>query len=139
MKTKKIFGYFVLTLCMCFGLTSCSLFDFGSGDNSIVVGTWVGDEYDTFYSNVTITFNSDGTGSATIDHNGGYSSATRAEFTYRVRGSKVTTNGFRVTTNSDGDVFNEEFNNTYEVEGSILKVVDGSSWYLGRVTSYKKR
>lgn len=101
-----------------------------------VIGTWVGLDYDHFYHNVTITFNSDGTGSATLDHDGAYHSYRRAEFTYKIKGNKVTTNGSMGSANSDGETEVSEFNNTYEVKGNVLYVVGGSEWYMNNVQSY---
>ena len=133
--------FLVLTILACpFALTSCSDDDEGgSVSNSNVVGTWVGDDYDTFYSNVTITFNSNGTGTATIDRVGGYTSIRRGQFTYKVRGNTVTTTGTLAGANSDGDVSSQTFNNTYELNGNKLIVKSGNVWYTERVHSYRKQ
>lgn len=108
------------------------------GSKERVVGTWHGYDYDHFYSNVTITFNSDGTGSATIDHYGSYTSVRRAEFTYKVKGDKVTTKGVMGSANSDGEGDTQDFNNTYELSGNTLYVKSGNSWYTSAVQSYRK-
>lgn len=107
-------------------------------DRSKVVGTWYGNDYDTFFSNVTITFNQDGTGTATIDHSGRIISISRAHFTYKVKGNVVTTSGTLVRSNSDGDTYTENFNNRYEIAGNYLNVIDGSNWYTASVQSYRK-
>lgn len=108
------------------------------GDTSKVQGTWYGEDYDHFYSNVTITFNSDGTGSATMERNGAYISVYRAQFTYKVKGNKVTTSGTMANANSDGETSTQDFNNTYDVAGTTLYVRSGNGWYTGVVRSYHK-
>lgn len=122
----------------CFTACSEDNGDDEPGNNANVVGTWRGAEYDHFYSNVTITFNSDGSGSATIDHSGAYTSIRRAEFTYKVKGNKVTTKGVLGSANSDGETDTQDFNNTYEVSGNTLYVKSGNGWYTGVVQSYTK-
>ncbi len=136
-----MFGLLLMAVVLCFGMASCSDDDDdgGSGAVSNVVGTWVGADYDTFYSNVTITFNSNGTGTATMERNGTYISIYRAQFTYKVKGNKVTTNGTMSNANSDGETSTQTFNNIYEISGNALKVVDGRTWYTERVKSYRKR
>lgn len=108
------------------------------GDTSLVEGTWIGDDYDHFYSNVTITFNSDGTGTASIDHHGAYTAIYRGQFTYKVKGKTVTTKGTLGSANSDGETDTQDFNNKYEVQGNKLIVVSGNGWYTNCVRSYKK-
>lgn len=137
---KSTVLYLVIAVLICpFALTSCSDDDGDSVSSSNIVGTWVGDDYDTFYSNVTITFNSNGTGSATIERHGGYTSIYRGQFTYKLKGNKVTTKGTLANANSDGDTSTQSFNNTYQLNGSTLTVVSGNTWYTMRVKSYKKR
>lgn len=132
---KKI--CYVISLLLFFVVfTSCNNDE--PGDTSAVVGTWYGDDYDNFYSNVTITFKSDGTGSATIDHYGALTSIRRGEFTYKVKGKTVTTKGFLGKANSDGEADTQDFNNKYEIQGNKLIVVSGSNWYTNSVKSYKK-
>lgn len=138
---KQIFKtlLFVMTAVMLTGLaTSCSKDDEpnGGGKNADVVGTWDGLDYDHFYRNVHITFNSDGTGSATLEHEGSYSSYYRAEFTYKVKGKKVTTQGVMGNANSSGEAGTMDFNNTYEVKGNVLYVVSGNNWYTNAVQTY---
>lgn len=129
--------FLVLTILACpFALTSCS---YGSLSNSNVVGTWVGDDYDKFYSNVTITFNSDGTGTATIDHVGVYTSIRRGQFTYKVKGNTVTTEGTLASANSDGETSSQTFNNTYELNENQLILRSGNAWYTNVVHSYRKQ
>lgn len=127
-----------LMLVMTATFTSCGDDDDEPGNTGLVAGTWYGNEYDHFYSNVSITFNSDGTGSATMDHNGSYHSAYRAEFTFKVDGNKVTTQGKMGSANSDGETNTQDFNNTYEVSGNTLYVRSGSAWYTNNVKSYSR-
>lgn len=137
-KYKGFVSLFVIALLVCpFVLTSCGDDD-GIGDSN-VVGTWVGDDYNTFYSNVTITFNADGTGSATAEHVGAYVSAYRGQFTYKVKGRTITTNGILANANSDGETSTQSFNNTYELSGNKLVVKSGTNWYTENVHSYKKK
>lgn len=109
------------------------------GDTSLVEGTWTGDDYDHFYSNVKITFKSDGTGTATIDHTGAFISIRKAQFTYKVKGKTVTTKGTLASGNSDGEADTQDFNNKYEVSGNKLKVVSGTKWYTNNVSSYRRQ
>lgn len=139
MKTFRMIGCLLVAVCMCLGMVSCGDDDGGSVGSPAVVGTWVGDDYDTFYSNVTITFNSNGTGTATMGRYGGYTSIYRGQFTYKVKGNKVTTKGTLANANSDGETSTQSFDNTYEVSGSTLKVVKGNTWYSSRVRSYRKQ
>lgn len=109
------------------------------GNTSTVAGTWVGDDYDKFYSNVSITFTSNGTGTASIDHHGAYTSVRRAQFTYKVKGNTVTTKGTISSANSDGETDTSDFDIKYEVRGDKLVVISGSNgWYTNVVRSYKK-
>lgn len=137
-KLQSIFALIFLTLAVI--LPSCSKDDEAdfNGESANVVGTWRGDDYDHFYSNVTITFNSDGTGSATLDHQGSYISMYRAEFTYKVKGNTITTKGTLASANSDGETSTQDFNNKYEVDGNQLIVKSGNGWYTGVVNSYRK-
>lgn len=141
---KKFFDYLLSLLVMVAfsGLTvACGGDDDdeSAGGGADVVGTWEGLDYDTFYSNVYITFNSNGTGSATLDHEGAYSSYRRAEFTYKVNGNKVTTKGTMVSANSNGESSQSDCNVTFEVDGNILYVISGSGWLTGNVQSYINR
>lgn len=134
--------WLLLTIAFCCTTMFCACGgndDDGPGDNSEVVGSWVGDDYDHFYSNVTITFQSDGTGSASIDHSGAFSSTRRAYFTYKVKGNKVTTKGTLASANSDGESDTQDFNNTYELSGNTLQVKNGNAWYTSIVKSYRKQ
>lgn len=135
---KKFFSILMLTSMFLVGFISCSKDDEPGGDFSKVVGTWYGDDYDTFYSNVTISFNSDGTGSATMEHFGAFLTAYRASFTYKVKGNKVTTKGTMANANSDGETSTQDFNNEYELQGNKLVVKKGNNWYIDRVNSYKR-
>lgn len=128
----------MLCALMSVAFTACGDDDDEPGDTSKVVGTWYGEDYDHFYSNVSITFNSDGTGSATMERNGAYLSVYRAQFTYKVKGNKVTTPGTMANANSDGETSTQDFNNTYDVAGTTLYVRSGNSWYTGNVRSYHK-
>ena len=126
-----------LCLFMAAMVTACGKDD-EPGNTSKVEGTWVGDDYDSFYSNVRISFDSNGTGTATIDHYGAYSSSRVAYFTYKVKGNTVTTKGTMASANSDGDSDTQDFNNTYKIDGNILKVQKGNSWYTSSVRSYRR-
>lgn len=131
----------VMLMCvlMSLSLTACSSDDDGDpGDTSAVVGLWRGSDYDHFYSNVTIRFDSDGTGYATIEHVGAYVTVSRATFTYKVKGKKVTTKGVLSKANSDGETETRDFNNTYEISGNTLYVRSGEGWYTNVVKSYRK-
>lgn len=136
MKQMKLAICMIAIILACLSATSCS--SDGPGDNSAVVGTWYGDDYDHFYSNVKLTFNSDGTGSGSIERNGTYISVYRMAFTYKVKGSKVTTKGTRSNANSDGETSITDFNITFELSGNKLYVKDGDKWYKNAVTSFKK-
>lgn len=138
-KLKSLFAIMIIAL-LFVSLTSCGDDnDDEPGNNAAVVGTWVGNDYDTFYSNVYIRFNADGTGEAGIDHRGAYSSSYRAYFTYKVKGSKVTTTGEMASANSDGETSTQSFNNTYTVSGNRLTVESGSNWYKNAVSTYRKQ
>lgn len=139
----KKFNLFFMSVLLLLGssiVTSCSDDD-DPGDTSLVVGTWVGDDYEHFYNNVTITFNPDGTGSATMDHSGTLYISSRAEFTYKVKGTSVVVSGKRVNASSanGGEVDTYDFNNKYEVQGNYLIVTDGDKWYMMNVKSYRRR
>ena len=138
-KLHAIFALLFISLAVI--LPSCSKDDEPGGDSgnaADVVGTWRGDDYDHFYSGVSITFNSDGTGWAKLEHEGKYISMYRAEFTYKVKGKTVTTNGTLVSANSDGETNIQDFNNKYEVDGNQLIVKSGNGWYTGVVRTYRK-
>lgn len=136
---KKLF--FALTVFFMFAIvTSCSKDDDSeSSSSSVVVGTWYGDDYDHFYHNVSITFDSNGMGAATMDHSGAIITTCRAQFTYKVKGNTVTTSGTMASTSSaDGEVISNSFNNEYEVQGNKLIVKKGNNWYMNNVKSYRK-
>jgi hypothetical protein len=130
-----------LLVCAMVLFTACSSDDDDDnpGNNAAVVGNWIGYDYDSMYSNVSITFNSDGTGDATIDLVGAFSSYRNATFTYKVKGSTITTTGYMYQVTSHNETDTSEFNNTYEVIGNMLYVKDGNHWYKGRVSSYRKQ
>lgn len=138
---KKLHYIFLVCLLFASGLimSGCSNKDKDDEpeDRSQIVGTWYANDYDHFYSNITITFNNDGTGSATIEHHGSYTSIYRAQFTYKVKGIKVTTTGTIANANSNGDVSTQDFNNTYEIQGRWIYVKGGNSWYTNIVKSYQ--
>lgn len=131
---------FCIAVLFCFMIIpSCSSDESDEpGNTSAVVGTWVGDDYDEFYSNIAITFSSNGTGTASIDHHGAFTTVRRAQFTYKVKGNTVTTKGTMSSANSDGETDTSDFNNKYEVRGNKLIVISGSAWYMSNVSSYKK-
>lgn len=131
-----LFAFLTVMIAMT-NITACGDSD-EPGNTSSVAGKWVGDDYDTFYSNVSITFNQDGTGTATMEHYGSYLSVYRASFTYKVKGNKVTTKGTISNGNSDGEANTQDFNNTYEVSGNKLYVKSGNNWYTSNVKSYRK-
>ncbi len=144
---KKFLYYFfafMAILPMSLAMTSCGDDDDDDDDgvtnNSQIVGTWRALDYDHFYSNVTITFNSDGTGSATMNHEGAFISYKHAQFEYKMKGNKVTAKGSMAAANSDGDVDTYDFNVTYELSGSTLYVKSGSTWFGDPecVSSYTK-
>lgn len=134
---KALFCTLLVIMSLVFA--SCSS-DEPGGSNSNVVGNWVGLDYDTFYHNVFITFNSDGTGTAGLDHSGATYSSTRAYFTYKVKGNKVTTSGSFTTVNNDGDVYQDSFNCTFKVNGNVLTLESSESgWYSNNVKTFKKQ
>lgn len=92
----------------------------GSGDSSEIAGTWYGTS--TYYNPVggtkyvylTITFNSNNTGSLEYEAPTSYSNA---QFVYSVKGSTITCTGARA--NTDGDV-ETDFTLTLKKEGNRL-------------------
>lgn len=142
MKELKVIFATLLLAFMGFGLTACSDDDGDEpgGDNANVVGNWVGDDYDTFYRNVFITFNADGTGTAGLEHSGAITSVSRAFFTYKVKGNKITTSGSMAKANNDGEVDEMSFNCTFKVSGSTLTLEDSdNNWYKNNVKSFRKQ
>jgi hypothetical protein len=137
-RLSLILGLLVCTMVL---FTACSSDDDDDnpGNNAAVVGNWIGYDYDSMYSNVSITFNSDGTGDATIDYYHTYSSYRNATFTYKVKGNIVTTKGYMYKVDSHGETGTSEFNNTYEISGNYLYVKEGTNWYKLNVSSYRKQ
>lgn len=128
----------LLTLLVLFTVLPACSNDDEPGDTSAVVGMWYGDDYDHFYSPVTLKFNSDGTGSAVMDHHGTLDIVQRGNFTYKVKGKTVTIKGVLSCANSAGESDTKDFNNTYEIQGKKLIVTNGTNWYTTRVKSYKR-
>lgn len=136
---KKILTMFsfALMFAMITGITACSNDDDDLGDVSKVVGTWIADDYDHFYSNISITFNADGSGSFSMEHMGNFISVYRGTFTYKVKDNKVITDGVVGIANSDGESSTRSFSNTLEIRGNSLTVVS-DSWMYNFLKSLKK-
>lgn len=139
MKTKFLKTIFAVLLCMVMASTFSSCGDDEPGDTSAVVGTWYGDDYDHFYSSPTITFKSNGTGTAKLEHYGSYISVRIAEFTYKVKGSTVTCKGTIGSANSDGESGTGVFELTLQISGNRLIVKSGKAPFsTDNIRSYKK-
>ncbi len=110
MAWSKVSAFAMMLVIMLSGavmFTSCGEDDEeGKNIPSSILGTWTGRGGSGGNTTISITFNSDGTGSFTMTRPSAYG---RCEFTYKCSGNTVTTTGPYVITYTDGEVQNNKY------------------------------
>lgn len=128
-KTIRMFGLMFCTILMCVGFTACGDDDDG-GSAANIVGSWYGTRtyYNpvggTKYQYLSITFESNGTGSMEYEAPGSFSVA---KFTYRVQGNTIVCVGAYANTYGDSA---SDFTMKIAIEGDRLVPIDKYSNFI---------